>query len=598
MAFFEDYDKQPPTVGERFYNWLVGATTADQPAAATDRAASAAFAGAVVGGAVAGNAGDADAEELARAVRQRLRGEDQAPIRGLVGGRISQDNPDQYGGGLQAFAIFSPRNSWRKFLANDNIKLSDFANVRIDDLAELLADLSPEVSDALWKYLLMCNAGYEIVAHKFGTDTPDKKAQALLDAMLKKLASYHGSLDVFFNRIFMTIALRGSTLAELVMDETGADFVDIATPDTRTLRYKKREDPLRGIVWTFGQLQNAVFVSLETEKIRYAPLHPLPNSIEGRPLLSASFFLSIFLMAILRDFKRVIQQQGYPRLDVEIDFDKIRDAMPADAQNNPEKFEQWVNGIVAQVVAVYKKLQPDDTYVHTNVTKVNAPVGAINTNSLTAMDGLFKALERMTARALHTMPLLLGITDGVSEANANRQWEIYAKGIESVQHLVENTLAPLFELALQGAGILATVQIRFAQMRAAEKLRDAQVEFLEAQTAAYQRDQGWIDQDAAAVKGAGVKKAVAPAPAPVAVQPAGNGIAALGTGDKTNAALAVAQLLAVPESDRTRLLATLVELDRAPTAAQLENASKLWKDNAAAEAAALLEAQPASEAEN
>ena len=42
--------------------------------------------------------------------------------------------------------------------------------------------------------------------------------------------------------------------------------------------------------------------------------------------------------------------------------------------------------------------------------------------------------------------------------------------------------------------------------------RDAQVEFIQANIAAFQFAQGWISQDAAAKKGAGVDKADAPEP--------------------------------------------------------------------------------------
>jgi hypothetical protein len=535
---------------------------------------------------------------------------DQPPLRGLVGGRVSQENPDQYFTGLETFAIFSTeRTYWKEFISNETLSLADFGRLRPDKLIELLADLSPEVSDALWKYLLMCNPGWELHVYRPGTEDPYPEAQAAADEIMKTVGEYCGTQDVFYNRQFMTIALRGSTLAELILADDARTFVDIATPDTRTLRYRRRVDPLRGIVWDFGQWQQGEFVSLDVETIRYAPLHPFPGRIEGRPLFSASFFLSIFLMSVLRDFKRVIQQQGWPRLDVEIDFEKIRDAMPVDAQNNPAEFEKWVNGIVAQVVGVYQKLKPDQTYVHTTVTKVNNPVGAVNTSSLSSMDGLFKALERMAARSLHTMPLLMGITDGVSEANANRQWEIYAKGIESIQHLVENTIGPLIQLALEADGILATVQLRFAQMRAAEALRDAQVEFLKTQTAVIQRNEGFINQDQAAELAAGVKKAASETPVygmnatignPANANP-GGAIAGLGTGAQNENRTVTLPLESwqLSEEGRARLLSSVDDMMRAPTFSELKAVKAIWETNAPADAVDLLEATPeASDAAN
>lgn len=545
-----------------------------------------------VAGATVRNASDTRGVQPLAPPDERKAGNGQSPIRGLAGARVSQENPDQFFTGLEAFAVFSNRGYWKKYVTADQIKLSDFSQLDTNQLVELLADLSPELSDALWKYLLMANPGWEIRAIKPGTDEPDEAAQPYLDQVMGTIGKNNGTTDVFFNRMFMTIALRGSILAELITDERGREVVDIATPDTRTLKYRRRNDPLRGTVWTFGQMQQGEFVSLELETVRYAPLHPFPNSIEGRPLFTSSFFLTIFLMAVLRDFKRVIQQQGYPRLDVEIDFEKIRESMPTEAQNDPAKFEEWVNGIVSQVVGVYNKLEPDQTYVHTTVTKVNAPQGAVNTSSLAAMDGLFKALERMAARALHTMPLLMGITDGVSEANANRQWEIYAKGIESIQHLVENVLRPILELGLQAKGILTSVELRFAQMRAAEKLRDAQVEFLETQTAVIQRNEGFISQDQAAQKAAKVKAAFLDKPLyePPQANAGGDDVpAGQGTGEQTDNR-ALQNLWNMTPEKRARLLSSIDEMFRTPTVGEVSALTAIWNTHAPDDAAALISA--------
>jgi hypothetical protein len=98
------------------------------------------------------------------------------------------------------------------------------------------------------------------------------------------------------------------------------------------------------------------------------------------------------------------------------------------------------------------------------------------------------------------MPLLMGITDGVSEANANRQWEIHTAGIKSLQHLAEALLEHFFELALQAQGIQANVEFRFAELRAAEELRDQQT--LQLKITNYQAlvDGGYVDRDEASLE--------------------------------------------------------------------------------------------------
>jgi hypothetical protein len=224
-------------------------------------------------------------------------------------------------------------------------------------------------------------------------------------------------------------------------------------------------------------------------------------------MVSPALFVCLFLMTLLLDLKRVIKQQGYPRLDLSIDFARLREMMPEDIEGDPLRFKEFVDGVVDSVVNYYKNLKPDDAYVHDDTISVNRPVGAVDSSSLGAVDALFKALERMATRALKTMPLMMATTDGVSEANANRQWEIYVAGIKSIQHLIESMMEYHLTFALRAQGLRAHVQWRFAELRAAELLRDAQVQALKTQTAKLQYEQGWISQNEAAQLGANKEKA-------------------------------------------------------------------------------------------
>jgi hypothetical protein len=85
-----------------------------------------------------------------------------------------------------------------------------------------------------------------------------------------------------------------------------------------------------------------------------------------------------------------------------------------------------------------------------------------------------------------------------SETNANRQWEIQAAGIKSLQHLLETMLERLFALGLQAQGIQTDVTFRFAELRAAEMLRDAQTEMMQIANERAKYEAGWTSQDEAA----------------------------------------------------------------------------------------------------
>jgi len=389
--------------------------------------------------------------------------------RALAGGRLTVGK-----GQDRAFAgtwtIVPPPTSesdWRAF----NLDSKTLDRMHPARLMELLADLSPDVSRALWDWLRLTNPGYEVTAVRPGTDTPDTRAQAAVDAFLGRLTDLHGTLDVVIGRLFTAAWLRGALLAELVLDERGREPVDLATPDPAVVRFKDLPDPVRGRVWQLGQYQRGQWVALDRPTIRYVPIDPFPDSPYGRAIATPGLFTSLFLLGLLHDLRRVVAQQGYPRIDLEIDVKAMLEAMP-DLANDPEEFKAWVDATTKEIQSIYAALEPDDAYVHASVVRVNRPVGTVDSDSLGAVGDLIKALERMAVRALKTNALLMGLSEGLSEASANRLWELGAASIKAIQHYAESVLGELFGLALEAQGIQATVVWRFAELRASEAFRD------------------------------------------------------------------------------------------------------------------------------
>jgi hypothetical protein len=425
------------------------------------------------------------------------------------GGRVSVDDPNQMF--ASAFSFFAPLSN-DAYWQPQSLGARTFDRVSPIKLVELLADFSPDVSRALWDFILLCCPGFEAKAFKPGTETVDKAAQAALDAFLNSL---HGPYavpnvvpaKVVIGSLFMQAFLRGAVCAELVLDGAGRMPLEIATPDPAYIDFKRIPDEERISVWQIGQWQWGQFVPLNRPTFSYIPLHPFPGNPRGRAMAMPAIFSTLFLIGLLHDLRRVIAQQGYPRHDIAVKLENLLSAMPEEDRQDAEQIREWINTAIKEIEDVYGNLKPDQAYVHTDVVEMKDPKGVIDSKSLGAVDGIITGLERMAMRGLKTFSVMFGINEGTSETHANRQWEIMAAGIKSVQQLVETLLEALLGLALQVQGILATVEFRCAELRAAELLRDAQVEFIQANIAAFQYAQGWINQDDAARKGAGVDKA-------------------------------------------------------------------------------------------
>jgi hypothetical protein len=373
--------------------------------------------------------------------------------------------------------------------------------MRPSQLMETLITVSPPLSRAVWDFLRLLDPGHEYTAYKPGTEEPHEQGQAAVDAFQDTLRSHYGSLKVIHARLFMAAYLRGAFLAELVIAEDGRTAVDLATPDPMGIRFKRVEDPQRGVVWQMGQWQRGTFVPIDRETVKYIPVDPFPGKPYGRSPAAPALFPAMFLLGLFHDLRRVVAQQGYPRLDVSLSLEKLAAAFPRVFDKGGDDWEQLIDGSLDSIEDVWASLAPDDVFVHTDDQTVNRPVGALDTAAVASADTLIKALERSAVQAVKSMPLMLGITDGATESNSNRQWEILAAAVKSLQQDCETVLGDLYTIMLEAQGIQADVKVTFAEVRAAELDRDTRVERQRMENAAFAEDRGWLTPLEAATAG-------------------------------------------------------------------------------------------------
>jgi hypothetical protein len=428
----------------------------------------------------------------------------------LIGGRLSRDFPWQIAGNMR---LVVPPDDYNQQWLTLNLDDPSIRTMSAPRLIRTLAEASPEVSRALWDFLRVCNPGWTCTAFRAGTlewvngkptGTPYKRGQDAVKALHRQIDSRpHSSLNTVIGKLFFNAYLRGAMFAECILDADARTPLDIVVPDAATARFMRSVDPVYGDIWTLGQFQIATFVPLTRPTIMYLPIDPAPGIPYGRSPAAPAIFASLFLLGLLHDVRRVVAQQGYPRLDISIDLEKLRQSMPAQIVADPKKWLAWVQQTTDTVKEAFYRLKPDQAFVHSHVVTVNRPVGALDTGSLGAVPGLIEALERMLARALKTMPLLMGNNGMQGEANSNRQWEIEIAGIRAVQDLGQSILNSLYEVALEAQGVAADVAWDFDELRDAAAFRNSQTQQVNDTNAAFERDQGWISQDEAANKTVG-----------------------------------------------------------------------------------------------
>lgn len=389
-------------------------------------------------------------------------------------------------------------DAWNKI----DLSAETFEQLPPARIFDILRSASPDVSRAVWDYLRLLDPGHEITALHPGTEDPFPQAQAKLDEFIGNLADRYGSTKVLTGRLFMGALMRGAFFAELVLDETGRVPIDLVIPDAMSVRFRWVKDEETGekrlqmCQWQGGELK-----SIERETVRYIPVDPAPGSPYGVAPIAPAVFPALFLIGLMGDVRRVIAQQGYPRTDIVLKLEAVREMVGQHATY--KDLQKITEEILDSVAADYAYVGPEDAWFHTDATEIGQSAGAVSADGLRGIDAVIASLERMLVKALKTMPLMMGDAAGASEANANRQWEIYAAGIKSLQHLAESLLERLFTLALEAQGIRAKVAVRFAELRAAEELRDELTLQAKLSNAENMERLGFVDHDEASMHAVG-----------------------------------------------------------------------------------------------
>lgn len=189
-------------------------------------------------------------------------------------------------------------------------------------------------------------------------------------------------------------------------------------------------------------------------------------------------------------------QQGYKRMDISLDMEKAMDAYSFDPQNHTT-FGAYVKAAIGQVETVYRTLQPDHAFVHTDIFQINDAAGTIDEDSLGAIDKIIERLEKKLTIALKSNGVVMDTSNNSNESDSNRKWEIFVAGIKSIQHLVEHMMESLLTLSCRAIGLQARIVVRFAELRASEMLRDEQTKQLRIQNADAMYVSGYASQDEA-----------------------------------------------------------------------------------------------------
>jgi hypothetical protein len=376
------------------------------------------------------------------------------------------------------------------------IKRRDYRTKEVMENLKIIRDLNPDASMAIWNFLRLANTGHTVEA-RTPQGRPEKAATDLLNYYAGRVGRlYGGGLDQLINVLLLTAFTQGAIALEVELTEDLSDIVDFHAVDPSTLDFMRNKET--GEIELVQKQWDGQYKVLNQETVFYYPIDPDIADPHGRSPILPILQIVFFQIEVLKDIRKVIHHQGYERFDIKIMEEAILENLPDHIKRgSPEEVQQYVTGYVAEIQRQMETLEPDDDFYHTSSVEITT-VGGANKSSLN-VDRVIDVINQQIVTALKQLPILLGRNEGTTETHGTVQWQIYANGIESIQRGIKRLLERAYNIVLQINGKQRSAHIEFNELRVNDRQTEANAEKTETETKILQVNQGWIDNNEAAL---------------------------------------------------------------------------------------------------
>lgn len=352
--------------------------------------------------------------------------------------------------------------------------LTDIFNSRqADDSRSLLQSLfrnDPDVSATVHGYLTLANTIPIIFARDLDGQIDKEATKDLHKAVLmltrqvdytQKFQFKHSLEQVCQDLRYMGL-LRGAISAELILNKQLAPenikIIDSSTVvwyEQKPGLYKPKQKP-PGVDKEIDLDIPTFFMSFyrrdPTTIYSYSPFTSVINTVAAR-------------QQVINDLYRIMQLTGYPRLDVTIVEEVIRNSAPANIQRDQKAMTEYVQGQISTLAQQFANIRADQASVHPDSVTLQI-LNDKNPGAAIDISNVIETLNAQNQAALKTMSTMLGRgTSGVNTSSVEaRIASMFADELnEPIADLLQKMLS--FILHTNGYQGFAHVEFPKAELR-------------------------------------------------------------------------------------------------------------------------------------
>jgi hypothetical protein len=379
-------------------------------------------------------------------------------------------------GGTVATPTYNPAREATQVLALPNYyeHLADLTTSRLrQDSRATLRELfhnDPDVSAAVFAYLTVSNTDpIFTVRDELGQLSRD--GFNMLQLIIRRvfgLGDYtqgfrlrEGMKQICANMRYLLL-LRGAIGAELVYDRTYAPD-ELRLVDMNTIRwYEPKAGQYKPRQVTDGQLNG---IDLDIPNFFVSFFRRDPTNIYTNSCFVSAINTIAARQQIINDMYRLMYITGYPRMDITVLEQVMRNAAPADAQTDPVKMQAWIDTQLGAIRTAVADLRPDQALVHSDSVTARI-INDKNPGSAVDISKVIDILNDQNQSALKVMSTIIGRGDsGVNTASVEAR--IFSMSADELNVPVAELLsnAMTFALRMQGLPVTVEVEFRNAEMR-------------------------------------------------------------------------------------------------------------------------------------
>ena len=359
--------------------------------------------------------------------------------------------------------------------------IEDLYDSRVStDSNALLQDLfrqDPDCSAAVNAYLTSSDTPmvyYAVDAN--GDISPDgtKQLEYLVDKITSRTdytLNYQmkHSLTAIREELKYMLLLRGAVGAELVFDKT-LQPKEIRNVDMHFVQWtESKNGEFKPIQKTE---ESGEEVSLDVPTFFTAFFRRDPTSVYSYSYFVSAINVIAARQQVINDLYRIMNVTGFPRIDITVLEEVIKNNAPASVTAKPEDFRQYVTSTVQQIANSFAAVKPQQPMAHTDSVEVKM-INDKNPGGSLQISEVIETLNGQNQAAMKVVGSVLGRgSSGVNTASVEAM--VFAKNASELNKPIDYLLSEIFPLALRMAGFdgKAVMYSRDVELRTATELEN------------------------------------------------------------------------------------------------------------------------------